>query len=94
MAVRLDRVLQPPGTNKQHPLCPKLKLMVTKISGDYSTSENFRQRALTSYRRQEGNPQGTNTTESSKCGHNFVVKGKFLIFLVENSLRNIQISLL
>ena len=68
-----SRHLHLPGTNKQHPLCPKLKLMAICCSRNKQEIE-FRKQ-LTKSSLQPGHDRlNTSTDQYSKNGRNFVVK--------------------
>jgi ribonuclease HI len=67
-----------PGTQKTHPLYPKLKLLATKVSGNSTASEAFRMKALKSSNRRDAREPRTTTRASSANGWIFVVKGKLL----------------
>ena len=70
-----SRHLHLPGTNKQLPLCPKLKLMGICYSRNKRQQFEFRNK-LTKPSLQPGHHRlNASTNQYSKSGRNFVVKG-------------------
>lgn len=73
-------VLTIPQSNRIHPLAYKLHLMVCRISGDHSKSENFRMTLLTSSWRHGDPPLKSNIPRILTDGFSSVVKGKKIFF--------------
>ena len=71
-----QHLILPGHPEVQHPLCPKLRLMITTISGNISKVEDFQKKLEAFYWPPGGKVLEGDTTTSLDNGNYFVVNGK------------------